>query len=408
MRALLDQVLEPTLSTNADLLGVLLEEDEAPGAARKMRRRGGWHPHPRRGDPNATGQARWRLPVHDDAWYMMRHPDVYDEQSWAGKEFRNTYGVPKKIFDELVQEASQHPVLLGTQPGDGRRGARAKPIELKVAATLQVCQAGLLFKTASRLVDINEDTVRVFFHRFMALQVQHEYTKHVHPPTTPNEVATTLEKHAKLGFPGCISMFDGVKWEWGACPFAQTYAHTGKEGYPTKLWMVGGDVNRLVHSVHGSHIGARNDLTVSRYDPYLQALRKGERFGDVQFELYTGNGDEKELVSGAYAITDNGFHKWRTCQMPSKVASDIWLKRQSKRMESVRKPGSECIFGVGKRRFRLLALPCMFQHTWEMDNCFKFLISLHNRLLRHDGLSTIGEEVTVNLPRVGQLDSTRS
>ena len=66
------------------------------------------------------------------------------------------------------------------------------------------------------MVDINLQTVRTFFHLFMELQVKHEYAKHVHPPT-PEEISKTLEKHRKLGFPGAISMFDGVKWEWSNC-----------------------------------------------------------------------------------------------------------------------------------------------------------------------------------------------
>ena len=102
MRAL-ELAMESSLATNADVLEELLSLDTPAERPRKMRR-GGWHPHARYGDPNATGMARWRIPVHDQAWYMIRHADVYDEQSWAGKEFRNTYGVPKVIFDELVHE----------------------------------------------------------------------------------------------------------------------------------------------------------------------------------------------------------------------------------------------------------------------------------------------------------------
>ena len=80
---------------------------------------------------------------------------------------------------------------------------------------------------------------------------------------------------------------------------ADTFANTGKEGYPTRLFNAAGDINRLIHRVRGSHPGARNDLTASRYDPYMRSIKDGERFADVTFDLYTGNGDEMRTERGA-------------------------------------------------------------------------------------------------------------
>ena len=71
-----------------------------------------------------------------------------DPASWDGQRFRSIYGVPKQIFDKLVEEARQHPALAGKQSyGDGVRGQFSKPLELKVAAVLEMCQAGLIFKS---------------------------------------------------------------------------------------------------------------------------------------------------------------------------------------------------------------------------------------------------------------------
>ena len=61
-------------------------------------------------------------------------------------------------------------------------------------------------------------------------------------------------------------------------------------------------------------------------------------------------------------------------------------------MESVRKPGTECIYGRMKKRFRILAIPCSFDCESKMDNCFRFLVMLHNRNQRHFGLDTLGDE----------------
>ena len=90
------------------------------------------------------------IPISDKAWLELCRPEVYNLNSWDAKRFHSIYGVPKVIFDELVHEACQHKELFGgkTELGDGRRGPVPKPVELKVAAVLEMCQAGLTFKTA--------------------------------------------------------------------------------------------------------------------------------------------------------------------------------------------------------------------------------------------------------------------
>ena len=65
------------------------------------------------------------------------------------------------------------------------RGPFSKPVELKVAALLEMCQAGLVFKTVERLYKISVPAMQRFFHEFMQLQVQHEYAKHVYYPPDP-------------------------------------------------------------------------------------------------------------------------------------------------------------------------------------------------------------------------------
>ena len=119
---------------------------------------------PRRGELDGVGVERWRIPLPENVWDELRRPQRYDESSWDGKRFMSIYGVPAKVFDELVAEASQHDILRGkTHHGDGRRGPISKPVELKVAAGMETCQAGLLFKTAERLYNISEQVIESFF-----------------------------------------------------------------------------------------------------------------------------------------------------------------------------------------------------------------------------------------------------
>ena len=112
----------------------------------------------------------------------------------------------------------------------------------------------------------------------------------VYIPETRADIDRVLKRHAALGFPGAITMFDGTKWEWGACPHAWQAAHTGKEGYPTKTFMVAGDMNSMIHHISGSEIGARNDMTCSLFDDYIQSMKSGDRFANEVFYLYKGDG----------------------------------------------------------------------------------------------------------------------
>lgn len=386
-------IFEQSLVARSGFLDQLLGRSEAD-SGRVRRRRGPYTKVARRGEAQGVGQAKWRIPIPENVWEELRRPERYDESSWAGKRFQSYHGVPVKIFDELVAEARQHDTLAGKEAlGDGRKGPFSKPLELKVAAVLEMCQAGLPFKSAERLYKISSPVLEQFFHDFTRLQVEFEYPKHVYIPESRADIDRILSRHAALGFPGAISMWDGTKWEWGACPHAWAYAHIGKEGYPTKTFMVAGDMNSIIHNIHGSEIGARNDMTISRFDDYLQSIVRGRRFANEVFDLYKGDGSgEKTRHRGLWGIFDNGFHHWRICQCPSKVASEEFLKRWSKRLESVRKPGTECIYGRLKKRFRILQLPCTFTQTHKVDNCFRFLASLHNRLQRHYGLDSIGGE----------------
>ena len=74
--------MEPSLVTNVDVLEELFSSLDVPAepASKKMLR-GGWHPEPRRGDPNGTGQAKWHEPVREQAWELLNHADVNDESS---------------------------------------------------------------------------------------------------------------------------------------------------------------------------------------------------------------------------------------------------------------------------------------------------------------------------------------
>ena len=128
-------MLEESLSTRSALLAELVTGPaEVP---KRKRRKLVENKQPRRGDPDGVGEARWRIPIGRDVWDELRKPERYDESSWDGKRFQSIYGVPARMFDELVAEAAKHPTLCKKVTwGDGVKGPLPKPLELKVAAVL--------------------------------------------------------------------------------------------------------------------------------------------------------------------------------------------------------------------------------------------------------------------------------
>ena len=172
MSDILDDLVESGSAVKPPVLAILAE------CGPRTKRRKPVKPEARRGDSDAQGAACWRIPVPDNAWEELSRIHAADPASWDGQRFRSIYGVPKQIFDELVEEARQHPVLAGKQfYGDGVKGQFSKPLELKVAAVLEMCQAGLIFKTAERLYKISIPTLQKFFHDFTYHQVKYEYAK---------------------------------------------------------------------------------------------------------------------------------------------------------------------------------------------------------------------------------------
>jgi hypothetical protein len=58
-----------------------------------------------------------------------------DPSSWDGERFRSIYGVPKQIFDELVEECKEHPALAGKQFYSVLERLRAAPAASDKAAS---------------------------------------------------------------------------------------------------------------------------------------------------------------------------------------------------------------------------------------------------------------------------------
>lgn len=131
---------------------------------------------------------------------------------------------------------------------------------------------------------------------------------------------------------------------------------------------------------------------------------------DVTYTLYTADGQE-QVHKGLYAIVDGGYPKWYVLISPMKHTTEPDALLWTERLESVRK-NVECCFGILKRRFKILGVPFHCRSPDFIDSVFRACCALHNMLLRHDKLHTIGRlptdwQASKDLEERARLEKTR-
>jgi hypothetical protein len=376
-------------ATRAAQLAFVEEQAAAPS---RKRRRGGWtrvgkySDEP--GDAGKLAQHRHRWSKRG-AWELLEDKRTYDPTSREGKEFRLVSRLTRERFDYLVERLQADP-FLGDAPADGKGRPPKTPLKLKVICVLAVLGGGLSFVWIARWAGISKGEVRTVFHKVLEWLVVHEYDRWVTPPTEEADIRRTEARFARMGFPGCITCFDGVHWRWDNVPAGRHYMYNGKESYPSVAFNVACDSTTRVHHVYGSSPGAVNDKTMARLDPFMVDMHLNGKYADHTFQLYNPNTMEYETHKGLYSICDGGYHLWRVTQAPVKHASREWDRKYSKRMESVRKC-VECLFGRLKKRFLILNKGTVLKNEAQLSRVFKVCCMLHNILLVDDGYHTIGD-----------------
>ena len=96
-------------------------------------------------------------------WQLLEHPDVYDENSSAGKKFRHKFRLTRTMVDDLVAEASKVEKWADKEAGPGHgRGPPRHPLILKVLAALRHLGKGMDPESLEDCAQISESTLDVF------------------------------------------------------------------------------------------------------------------------------------------------------------------------------------------------------------------------------------------------------
>ena len=95
----------------------------------------------------------------------------------------------------------------------------------------------------------------------------------------------------------------------------------------------------------------------------------------------TASNGQTFKLHGCMALCDSGYHKWQETMCAMKHPTSVNEARFSSRCESVRKI-IERVFGMLKKRFRILRLPMLVKDMAEVEDIVKVCCVLHNMCLQ--------------------------
>ena len=336
--------------------------------------------------PNKEGWEMWQRDPMKAPWrdYVGDLP----VGSLLRKEFREKFRVPKEIFDKWLRLTKTSGKF--RFPGDGIKGQQPKPLENSLMCVFRVLGIGCPFDALEEASGMDAETIRRFFHKWLAWAVNNHYKQFVKLATTYDEIERNEKVFNKLGLPGAVYSMDGV--HCAADNVAHRYRHRyiGKEGYPTVAWNVLSSHSKKIAHVSCMFMGSKNDKTMVRRDDGVLAVKNDSLFTEYHFWIYDMDGN-KIGHRGVWIVCDGGYHEWRATICAMKIPPNEAASRWARTMGSVRKD-IECVFGILKRRFRILRLPMLYGDDEKMDNVFRVCCMLHNQLLDFDGLEGIGQE----------------
>jgi hypothetical protein len=307
----------------------------------------------------------------------LNDPDSHD-----AKVFKNRFRVTWWLFKNLLlpwtkEQFPEKPDAVGRM---------AMPVGLKLLGVLRILGRALHFDDIAEYIDtgFKGEVLRVFFTEWVRRFSDCFYEEWIHPPSTDAEIAVARKPFEDAGIPGALGSVDGVHTRWDRCTQSNLNRHKGKEGFPTLGFQVVVLHTTWIVSVTKAFAGSYNDKTITRYDDFVQSIRRRERYAENEFQTFALDGSITTR-KGLFLICDNGYHRWRILQHPSKISSTEGELLWSEMMESLRKD-VESTFGTLKARFLILKYGFRFHRAEVCQNVMFVCCILHNMLLRNMGL----------------------
>jgi len=422
------------------------DDDDYDGEASTSRLR----PLQRRVSAIPAHRRSYAVPGFTSPWQDYLTDEALVEDSLLGEEFREQFGIPRAMFDEILADLRadlrQRKTFVCPEPGHKEvaewarancggwfvfkdcfddlpddeqdtikktlkskgcpfaverlfddKATRAKMARrptvhsdaLKLLGHLYMIRFGVPPKAVTKAAGICRRTMAEFHRRFPSWHARRYYEQWVTPPKNVMDLRRVERIFAKLGFPGAGCLADGTHIGTDVAPAPFRAGMVGKEGHPTYGFNVTCGPDTWVYGSTPPFPGSHNDKSLVKHDEVLKRMRTDAMYTEYTYNVFRADGSTQELT-GVYSLVDNGYQRWKTLIAPWKVEVDTSRVKWSTRLESVRKI-VECLFGRLKRRWGILKKPLTVaseEWVWAM---WQELLTWHNMLLKYDGYTALGD-----------------
>jgi Plant transposon protein len=193
---------------------------------------------------------------------------------------------------------------------------------------------------------------------------------------TLEELEINNAEYVAAGFPWALFSAECVLGRvWGVLKNLKQVP-TGKEKFPSRVFEVSVNRRSIMTSATMGFYGSVVDQSIVKFDGAMTALRDGY-YKDFRYSVYDKDG-KRTVFSGAYALSDNGYHPWPSLMYPSKDAQSVADRDWREMSESLRKD-IECLFGQLKQEFAILKYGSRFNSLELMDEIFLTCCAIHNQ-----------------------------
>ena len=291
--------------------------------------------------------------------------------------FRSTFRLSLEKVERLADLMIEKEIVVPTRRLKTRFSVQTKA-ELHVLGALCVLAHGLPFQVISTYSNISKEEHRLFFHKFINYFFDN-HRDYIYLPRDGDELRSVSRKYHEVGLPGCMGSKDVVHVKWSRAPAGDFNRCKGKESYPTIAFQCVSNFERRILGVSRAQYGTRNDKSIVRRDHNVHAVCTSW-YSTVEWEYFTIDGEIGTDV-GCYLICDNGYLRWPTSICPYMHADKTSMEGYfSTNLESVRKD-VECIFGIIKKRWRVLDHGFKFRSMEICEKIFFTCCCLHNEML---------------------------
>ena len=282
------------------------------------------------------------------------------------QEFIRRFRLSRELFHYLVQLlASEYKYFRQSNDAAGVEGF---PGDVKVAAGLVQLTQAEPSASVEAYFRMSESTVRDC-RRHLCAGIVKLLEKEVIKAPEGQALVNSERRFREAGLPGCISVIDCTSWRWNGCPSAWKGLFQGKEGCPSTRYELVTDLDFRIVGLSVGFAGSCNDLTCLGYSNYMNRFKYGS---------YPPTPLPSELADHHIFVIGDGIYPSLPYLFPPIAQAVTNYERYFNYVHSSVRKGVECLISVLKKRFKVLANPCLY---WTMDDvvlCIKTCAILQN------------------------------